>query len=50
LETRRVRELEEAKGRLEEAYKLVAEEELASRIHEVQEAQKHHKHSRSWQS
>jgi len=42
-------ELEEAKGRLEEACKLVAEEELASRIHEVEEAQKHHKYSRSWQ-
>jgi len=32
-------ELEEAKGRLEGAYKLVAEEELASHIHEVEEAQ-----------
>jgi len=42
-------ELEEAKGRLEEAYKLVAEEELASHIHEVEEVQKHHKYSRSWQ-
>jgi len=42
-------ELEEARGRLEEAYKLVAEEELTSRIHEVEEEQKHHKHSRTWQ-
>jgi len=42
-------ELEEAKDRLEEAYKLVAEEELTSHIHEVEEAQKHHKYSRSWQ-
>jgi len=42
-------ELEEAKDRLEGAYKLVAEEELASRIHEVEKAQKQDKHSRSWQ-
>jgi len=41
-------ELEEAKDRLERAYELVAEEKLASRIHEVKEAQKR-KHSKSWQ-
>jgi len=42
-----IQELEEAKGRLEEAHKLVAEGKLASRTHEVE--QKHHKYIRSWQ-
>ena len=41
--------LEEVKHNLAETYKKVAEEELSSRIQQIEEAENHHSYCKSWQ-